>query len=106
MNPSCYGPRSLGRLTDVAAAPFLHPVGSRTTGHSLAQVAEAESKAACNIATSHGALRVDYLHIFGGPDGTADPAPFLGPDHAHPGETGIQAISDALAQLGVAELTQ
>jgi len=104
LNPSCYGPRSLGRLTDVAAAPFLHPVGSRTTGHSLAQVAEAESKAACNIATSHGALRVDYLHIFGGPEGTTDPARFLGPDHAHPGDLGIRAIAVELVRLGVPEL--
>lgn len=36
--------------------------------------------------------------------GTADPAPFLGPDHAHPGDAGMQAISDALVRLGVAEL--
>ena len=69
-----------------------------------AQVAQAETDAACAAATSHAALCVDYLHIFGGPDGTADPAPFLGPDHAHPGDVGIQAISDALAQLGLSEL--
>lgn len=69
-----------------------------------AQVAEAETQAACSTATNHGAKCLDYLHIFGGPDGTADPAPFLGPDHAHPGDAGIQAITDALLRLGVAEL--
>lgn len=69
-----------------------------------AQVAAAETEAACSTASKHGAKCLDYLHIFGGPDGTADPAPFLGPDHAHPGDVGIQAISDALVRLGVAEL--
>jgi lysophospholipase L1-like esterase len=69
-----------------------------------AQVAAAETEAACSAATEHGALCVDYLHILGGPDGTADPAPFLGPDHAHPGDVGIQAIGDALIDLGVEEL--
>jgi hypothetical protein len=48
---------------------------------------------------------VDYLHIFGGADGTEDPAPFLGQDHAHPGDTGIKAIADLLAEIGVPELS-
>ena len=69
-----------------------------------AQVAEAESKTACNIATSHGGLCVDYLHIFGGPEGTTDPARFLGPDHAHPGDLGIRAIAAELVRLGVPEV--
>jgi hypothetical protein len=69
-----------------------------------AQVAAAQTQAACGAATAHGGLCVDYLHIFGGPDGTADPAPFLGPDHAHPGDLGIQAIADELLRLGVPEL--
>ena len=69
-----------------------------------AQVAEAETDAACSVAAKYGATCLDYLHIFGGPDGTADPAAFLGPDHAHPGDVGIQAISDELVRLGVAEL--
>ena len=69
-----------------------------------AQVAAAETEAACSTAIKHGASCLDYLHIFGGPDGTADPAPYLGPDHAHPGDAGIEAISDALIRLGVAEL--
>ena len=59
-----------------------------------AQVAEAETEAACEAAMKHDAQCVDYLHVFGGPDATADPAPFLGPDHAHPGDAGIQAISE------------
>jgi len=69
-----------------------------------AQVAAAQTEAACDAATAHGGLCVDYLHIFGGPDGTADPAPYLGPDHAHPGDRGIQAIADELLRLGVPEL--
>jgi hypothetical protein len=47
---------------------------------------------------------VDYLHIFGGDDGTADPAPYLGADHAHLGDTGIKTIAGLLAQTGVPEL--
>ena len=37
------------------------------------QVAEAETKVACAAATRHGAVCVDYLHIFGGADGTQTP---------------------------------
>ena len=70
-----------------------------------AQVAQAETDAACAAATAHEALCIDYLHIFGGADGAADPAPFLGPDHAHPGDVGIQAIGEALTHLGVPELS-
>jgi lysophospholipase L1-like esterase len=69
------------------------------------QVAEAETKAACAAAARHGGMCVDYLHIFGGAHGTADPAPFLGQDHAHPGDVGIKAIADLLAQIGVPELS-
>jgi lysophospholipase L1-like esterase len=68
------------------------------------QVAEAETNAACRIGAAHHAMCVDYLHIFGGADGTLDPAPYLGPDHAHPGDAGIRSIADTLAELGVAEL--
>ena len=49
-----------------------------------AEVAAAQTQAACGAATAHGGLCVDYLHIFGGPDGTADPAPFLGPGSRPP----------------------
>ncbi len=69
------------------------------------QVAEAETKVACAAATRHGGVCVDYLHIFGGADGTKDPAPFLGQDHAHPGDAGIKAIADLLAEIGVPELS-
>lgn len=68
------------------------------------QVAEAETAAACRIATLYGARCVDYLHLFGGADGTLDPAPYLGTDHAHPGDAGIRLIADVLAQLDVPEL--
>jgi lysophospholipase L1-like esterase len=69
------------------------------------QVAEAETAAACRIAKANGALCVDYLHIFGGPDGTQDPKPYLASDHAHPGDKGIRAIADELARIGVPELS-
>ena len=68
------------------------------------QVAEAETAAACRIATLHGAQCVDYLHLFGGAVGTRDPAEYLGPDHAHPGDAGIRLIADTLAALDVPEL--
>jgi lysophospholipase L1-like esterase len=68
------------------------------------QVAEAETATACRIADEHGALCVDYLHLFGGVDGTRDPKKYLGPDHAHPGDLGIRLIADTLISLGVQEL--
>jgi lysophospholipase L1-like esterase len=68
------------------------------------QVAEAETAAACRIADLHGARCVDYLHLFGGADGTSDPASYLGPDHAHPGDAGIRLIADTLVAMGVPEL--
>lgn len=68
------------------------------------QVAEAETAAACGIAAEHHALCVDYLHLFGGADGTRDPGKYLGSDHAHPGDAGIRLIADTLVALGVPEL--
>jgi lysophospholipase L1-like esterase len=68
------------------------------------QVAEAETAAACRLGAAHHALCVDYLHLFGGADGTLDPAPYLGPDHAHPGDAGIRLIADTLMALDVPEL--
>lgn len=68
------------------------------------QVAEAETQAACSAATRHHGVCIDYLHLFGGADGSTDPAPFLGPDHAHPGDAGIKAIAGLLAAAGVPEL--
>ena len=68
------------------------------------QVAEAETAAACRIATRHEAMCVDYLHLFGGADGTGDPKEYLGPDHAHPGDVGIRLIADTLVAIGVPEL--
>jgi hypothetical protein len=68
------------------------------------QVAEAETRAACAAATRHGGMLIDYLHILGGAEGTADPARFLGQDHAHPGDAGIKAIADLLVQTGGPEL--
>jgi lysophospholipase L1-like esterase len=69
-----------------------------------AQVAAAETAAACAAATRHGGACVDYLSVFGGPDGAEDPAKYLAADHAHPGDEGIRVIADLLTQLGVPEL--
>jgi lysophospholipase L1-like esterase len=68
------------------------------------QVAEAETAAACGAGTRHHGQCVDYLHVFGGRDGTQDPAPYLADDHAHPGDRGIAAIADLLVGIGVPEL--
>ena len=68
------------------------------------QVAEAETRAACAAATRHGGRCVDYLHVFGGPDGTEDPGHYLAQDHAHPGDAGIAAIAGLLDEIGVPEL--
>jgi len=68
------------------------------------QVAEAETSVACRAAEAHDGVCVDYLHIFGGSDGTRDPKPYLAADHAHPGDRGIRAIADLLLQIGVPEL--
>lgn len=70
-----------------------------------AQVAEAETAAACSAAEQHGGKCVDYLHVFSGADGGEDPAPYLADDHAHPGDKGIETIAGLLTDLGVPELT-
>jgi lysophospholipase L1-like esterase len=69
-----------------------------------AQVAGAETAAACAVAERHGGQCADVFHLFNGPDGTADAATYLAADHAHPGRTGIEAVANLLADLGVREL--
>lgn len=68
------------------------------------QIADAETASICSTAKAHGALCVDYLHIFGGPDGTVDTAKYLNPDHNHPGDLGIDVIASELIKSGIAEL--
>ena len=70
----------------------------------FAQVAKAETDAIFAVAKKHGAMTVDYLRAFSGPDGLSDPAKYLAPDHGHPGEVGIQVIADLLTNLGIPEL--
>jgi lysophospholipase L1-like esterase len=70
-----------------------------------AQVAEAETAAACAAARKHGAKCVDFLHIFNGKDGLADTAQYLAADHSHPGDLGIKTIVDELIRLGAPELS-
>lgn len=69
-----------------------------------AQVAGAETEAACGVAQRHGGQCADVFHLFNGPDGTADAATYLADDHAHPGRTGIDAAANLLTSLGVPEL--
>jgi lysophospholipase L1-like esterase len=69
-----------------------------------AQVAAAETEAACAVAERHGGKCADVFQLFNGPDGTADAAAYLADDHAHPGRAGIKAVADLLASLGVPEL--
>jgi lysophospholipase L1-like esterase len=68
------------------------------------QVAEAETAAACAAAKKHGALCVDFLHVFGGKNGAADTGKYLGSDHSHPGDLGVQTIAELLAKAGTPEL--
>jgi lysophospholipase L1-like esterase len=70
----------------------------------FAQVTEAQTQAVFDVGKRHGARTVDYLHLFSGKDGLADPTRYLADDHAHPGDRGIQAIADLLLALGVPEL--
>lgn len=70
-----------------------------------AQVAEAQTEAVCALATKHGAKCIDYLHVFGGQDGLADPVAYLADDHAHPGDRGIQTIADLLSESGTQGLS-
>ena len=69
-----------------------------------AQVAGAETAAACAVAERHGGQCADVFHLFNGPDGTADGATYLADDHAHPGRTGIEAVATLLTDLGIPEL--
>lgn len=69
-----------------------------------AQVAGAETAAACAVAERHGGVCADVFHLFNGQDGTADAAAYLADDHAHPGRTGIEAVATLLTDLGVPEL--
>jgi len=70
-----------------------------------AQVAEAQTTTVCMLATKHGAKCIDYLHVFGGRDGLADPAAYLADDHAHPGDMGIQTIASLLSASGTQGLS-
>jgi lysophospholipase L1-like esterase len=67
----------------------------------FAHVARAETNAIFAVAAKHGAKSVDFLRVFGGRDGTHDPARYLAPDHAHPGDLGIATIASLLTALGV-----
>jgi len=69
-----------------------------------AQVAAAETAAACEAASAHGALCIDVFHAFNGPNGTDDAAQFLASDHAHPGDAGVQRIVHEISRLGFSEL--
>ncbi|MGO4599172.1 SGNH/GDSL hydrolase family protein [Terrabacter sp. 2RAF25] len=98
-----------GRTTPVRVTSVDNPfIGMRdapsaTFGRDFfAQVAAAETDAICSVARGHGARCVDYLHVFGGPDGLDDPARFLAADHAHPGDLGIQTIGELLTRMGTA----
>ena len=64
-----------------------------------AQVAGAETEAACAVAERHGGECADVFHLFNGPDGAADAAAYLADDHAHPGRTGIEAVANLLTSL-------
>ena len=70
----------------------------------FAQVATAETNAACEVAAKHHAACVDFLHVFSGPKATDDPAKYLAKDHSHPGDLGIATIADLLMKSGLAEL--
>jgi lysophospholipase L1-like esterase len=71
----------------------------------FAQVATAETKAACDVAAKHHATCIDFLHVFSGPNATDDPAKYLADDHGHPGDLGIATIAQLLHSAGLAELS-
>ncbi len=73
---------------------------SRTFGVDFyRQVATAETALVCRLARETHARCLDLLHLLNGVDGTADAAPYLAADHAHPGAAGVKAIADALVTL-------
>ena len=58
----------------------------------------------CEVAQANGAICVDLVPAFNGPDGTADAASLLVFDHTHPTQAGHQLIAAAIDATGYAPL--
>lgn len=58
----------------------------------------------CRVAAAHGAVCVDILPSFNGPDGRGDAALYLQADHTHPNAAGHQLIASLVAASGLAPL--
>ena len=58
----------------------------------------------CRVATAHGAICVDLLPAFNGPEGRGDAAKYLQGDHAHPNAQGAETIAALIAEGGFAPI--
>ncbi len=58
----------------------------------------------CEVAEANGALCVDLVPAFNGPDGTADAGDLLVDDHIHPSKAGQELIAAAVDATGYAPL--
>jgi lysophospholipase L1-like esterase len=63
------------------------------------------NRAERRVASAHDALVADLLHVFNGPTGSADAAPFLEPSHGvHPNQRGHGVVARELYRLGLSPL--
>jgi lysophospholipase L1-like esterase len=58
----------------------------------------------CEVAQANGAMCVDLVPAFNGPDGTADAGALIESDHTHPTQAGHELIAAAIDATGYAPL--